>query len=134
MPPGKRKIEHCDTALPGLLFEQRAANTEWGSFRLRYKNAAVKTSYVAIGRSCDIALQEARAKAKQLKAEIQLGADPQAEAREKLKSLTWDLFFTDYYLPHSKQHKRSWANDAEMQRLRLSQQFGSVLLNKFTPP
>ena len=86
VPPGKRKIEHCDTALPGLLFEQRAANTEWGSFRLRYKNAAVKTSYVAIGRSCDIALQEARAKAKQLKAEIQLGADPQAEAREKLRA------------------------------------------------
>ena len=132
VPSGKAKVEHCDTTLPGLLFEQRAANTEWGSFRLRYKNAAVKTSYITIGRSCDIALQEARAKAKQLKAEIELGADPQAKIREKRKSLTWDLFFTDHYLPHSKQHKRSWANDAEMQRLRLSQQFGSVLLNKFT--
>ena len=50
------------------------------SFRF-YKNTAGKTAYAQIGRSCEITLAEARQKAKDLKAEIQLGADPQAEAR-----------------------------------------------------
>jgi integrase len=132
VPAGSIKAEHCDTALPGLLWEQRAVNTEWGSYRLRYKNSTGKTSYAAIGRSCDISLADARQKAKQLKAEIQLGADPQASARERRKSQTWNTFFTDYYLPHVKQHKRSWSNDAEMQRLRISRQFGDIQINKFT--
>jgi integrase len=132
VPSGRTKAEHCDTALPGLLWEQRAVNTEWGSYRLRYKNSSGKTSYAAIGRSCDITLADARQKAKQLKAEIQLGADPQASARERKKSLTWNTFFTDHYLPHAKQHKRSWENDEEMQRLRISTCFGDVQINKFT--
>lgn len=132
VPSGKAKEEHCDLALPGLLWEQRTTNHEWGSYRLRYKNPSGKTSYAAIGRSCEITLADARQKARQLKAEILLGADPQAEAREKRKSLSWDAFFTDHYLPHAKQHKRSWANDEEMHRLRISKRFGNVQLNKFT--
>jgi integrase len=132
VPAGKTKVEHCDTSLPGLFWEQRAASTEWGSFRLRYKNSAGKTSYAAIGRSCDITLADARKKAKQIKAEIQLGADPQMEARERRKCLSWNSFFTDHYLPHSKQHKRSWANDEEMHRLRISARFGDIPLNKFS--
>lgn len=132
VPAGKTKQEHCDTALPGLLWEQRAVNAEWGSYRLRYKNSTGKTSYAAIGRSCDTTLAEARQKAKQLKAEIQLGADPQATLREKRKSLTWNTFFIDHYLPHVKQHKRSWENDAEMHRLRITEQFGDLQINKFT--
>ena len=61
-----------------------------------------------------------------------LGADPQAAIRERRKSPTWDDFFTDHYLPHAKQHKRSWTNDEEMQRLRISAQFGNVKISKFT--
>ena len=75
VPPNRRKVEHCDTALPGLLWEQRAANSEWGTFRLRYKDASGKTCHAPIGLSCDITLQEARQKAKRLKAEVQLGAE-----------------------------------------------------------
>ena len=73
IPDGKAKIEHCDLALPGLLWEQRATNAGWGSYRLRYKSDG-KTAYATVGRSCDITLKEAREKTKQLKAEIQLGS------------------------------------------------------------
>jgi hypothetical protein len=66
VPPEKAKVEHCDIALPGLLWEQRTVNQEWGSYRLRYKNSDGKTSYAAVGRSCDITLAEARQKARQL--------------------------------------------------------------------
>jgi integrase len=130
VPEGKIKIEWCDTALPGLLLEQRATNSEWASFRLRYKDAAGKTSYISIGRSCDISLQEAREKAKKLKAEIQLGADPAAEKRERKQLPIWNTFFDNWYLPHAKQHKRTWANDEEMHRLRIKDQFGHIRLDQ----
>jgi integrase len=131
VPPGKAKVEHCDTALPGLLWEQRAINNEWGTFRLRYKNAAGRTAYAQVGRSCNITLKEARERVRQLKAEIQLGADPQAAAREKKRVPTWSVFFPDY-LKYVKQHKRSWTSDEEMHRLRIAPKFGDVRLNKFT--
>jgi integrase len=130
VPPDKAKVEHCDTALPGLLWEQRAVNQEWGSYRLRYKNSAGKTSYAPVGRSCDITLKEARQRVRQLKAEIQLGADPQAEARERRAGINWDTLFTDHYLPHAKQHLRSWRNLEDMHRLRISARFGQVKLDR----
>ena len=113
VPTGTAKVERCDLAMPGFLFEQRA-NSEFGSFRLRYKNSSGKTSYAAIGRSCDITLKEARQKARQLRAEIQLGADPQAETRARKTVMTWDEYFPSY-LKHAKHHLRSWANLEEMQ-------------------
>ncbi|EEB79330.1 site-specific recombinase, phage integrase family [marine gamma proteobacterium HTCC2148] len=132
VPAHKTKEEHCDTALPGLLWEQRAVNHEWGSYRLRYKSEGGKTAYVTIGRSCDISLAGARKRARHLKAQIELGADPQAEAKAKKQVLTWNAFFTDHYLPHVKQHKRSWKNDLEMHNLRISAFIGNKRLNKIT--
>jgi integrase len=130
VPPEKAKLEHCDTTLPGLLWEQRAVNNEWGSYRLRYKNAAGKTAYAQIGSSCDITLADARKRARQLRAEIQLGSDPQNEARERRKGMTWDTFFADHYLPHAQQHLRSWRNLEEMHRLRISARFGQTKLDR----
>jgi integrase len=130
VPVGKAKVEHCDIAHPGLLWEQRAVNQEWGSYRLRYKNSSGKTSYASVGRSCSITLVEARQKCKQLKAEIQLGADPQAEVQERRKGMTWDTFFTDHYLPHVKQHLRSWRNLEDMHRLRISDRIGKLKLDR----
>jgi integrase len=130
VPQGKAKEEHCDTALPGLLWEQRAINNEWGTFRLRYKNTAGRTAYAQVGRSCDITLKEARERVRQLKAEIQLGADPQAEVRERRKGMTFDTFMSDHYFPHVRQHLRSWRNLEDMHRLRISDRFGKLKLDR----
>lgn len=130
VPAGKAKEERCDLSLPGLLFEQRAVNQEWGSFRLRYKSGG-KTTYVTIGRSCDISLADARQKAKQLKAEIQLGADPQADVRAKRKGMTWDEFFETEWKPYSLAHKRSHKGDLSMQK-QISPRLGSVPLSAIT--
>jgi hypothetical protein len=129
VPPHKAKVEHCDLALPGLLWEQRAVNQEWGSYRLRYKSEG-KTASVAIGKSCDISLKEARQKTRQIKAELQLGSDPQAAAREQRKGMTWNIFVTDHYFPHVKEHLRSWKNLEDMHRLRISERFGDIKLDR----
>ncbi len=131
VPATKSKVEHCDIALPGLLWEQRATNNEWGSFRLRYKPNG-KTSYVTVGRSCDITLQEAREKTKKLKAEIQLGADPQAAARERRKILTWNQYMDTIYVPHIMAHLRSWKGLVSLNKNYVEPVFGHLPLDKIT--
>ncbi len=130
--PGKSREEHCDTSLPGMYFETRATCTEWGTFFLRYKDDNGKTCHQKLGRSCDISLKQARFEAKRLRAEIQLGANPRAEARAKKAVLTWNEFFNTRYLIYVRQHKRSWHNDEEMHRLRIGPKFGNLRLNRFT--
>jgi len=52
-------------------------------------------------------LDEARSRAKTLKAQITLGSDPRGEAAARKAVLTFDEFFQDHYMPHAKVHKRS---------------------------
>ena len=131
-PSDERRIEYCDTQIPGLYLEIRATSPGHGTYYLRYKDANGKTCHQKIGRTCDLTLKEAREEAKRLRAEIQLGANPRAETRAKKAVMTWSDFFDQWYLPHSKQHKRSWANDEEMHRLRIKDRFGHLQLNKIT--
>ena len=131
-PAGKRRIEWCDTQVSGLYLEMRDTSPSSGTFYLRYRNDAGKTCHAKIGRSTDISLKAARAKAQQLRSDIQRGHDPQEQARQCKAVLTWDSFFDDHYLPHAKQHKRSWKNDEEMHRLRISAFIGGKTLDKIT--
>ena len=131
LPPGKRRIEYCDANLPGMYFEVRDTSPV-GTFYLRYKNQHGKTAHQKLGTAQEITLKDARVKAQSLKASIAGGADPQASARERKSSLTWDTFFTDHYLPHAQQNKRTWKNDADMHRLRLKDRFGAMPINTLT--
>ena len=126
----KKRIEHCDTQVPGLYLEVRDTSPTWGTFYLRYKNTAGKTCHTKIGRSTDMTLKQARTKAQQLRSDIQRGKDPQEEARQSKAVPTWDTFFEDSYLPHAQQTKRTWKNDLDMQRLRLSHRFGATPINR----
>ena len=128
---GKRKVEHCDTQIPGLLLEVRDTSTI-GTYYLRYRNSGNKTAYSKLGTALEITLKEARTKAQQLKASIAGGADPQAEAKQNRSAPTWDSFFNDSYLPHAKQKKRTWKNDADMHRLRLNDRFGAIPIDAIT--
>jgi integrase len=131
-PTGKRRIEYCDTLVPGLYLEVRDTNPHQGTLYLRYKNAAGKTAHTKLGTTQDLSLGTVRQRAKQLKAEIATGKDPQAETRQRNAVPTWDEFFEDSYLPHAKQVKRTWKNDADMNRLRISHRFGATPINAIT--
>ena len=80
-PEGKTRIEYCDRELPGLYVEVRPKSEGSGTYYLRYKDANGKTCHQKIGRTADIDLAEARKRAKQLKAQIHLGADPRGDAK-----------------------------------------------------
>jgi hypothetical protein len=130
-PTDKRRIEHCDTNLPGLYLEVRDTSNI-GTYYLRYRNPSNKTAHTKLGTTLELTLKQARSKAQALKAAIAAGTDPQAESRARQAVPTWDTFITDSYLPHATQVKRTWKNDADMHRLRLSPRFGSTPINAIT--
>jgi site-specific recombinase XerD len=126
----KSRIEWCDKDLPGLFIEVRASSQGQGTFYYRYKDIYGKTCTKKVGRSTEIDLAVARTKAKALRAEIALGANPRAEEMAEKSVLTFDNFFYQHYLPYVKPRKRSWDRDEELYRLRIKAAFGSKRLNQ----
>ena len=129
-PDGQRRIEYVDRGGTGLYIEVRATSPGQGSYYLRYKDANGKTCHRKIGRTTEMELDDARRQARKLKAEITLGADPQAELKAKRSIITFDAFFRDHYLPHAKVHKRTWEKDLERYELRLKEAFGRNRLDQ----
>ena len=129
-PEGKHRIEYCDKELPGLYVEVRGTSAGEGTYYLRYKDATGKTCHQKVGRSADITLAEARKRAKDLRAEIQLGADPRGEHKAKQAVPTLAAFFDDSYMPHVKPRKRSWAKDQALFTNRIAGAFGHMRLNE----
>jgi integrase len=130
--PGKTRIELCDTELPGLYIEVRATKPGHGTYYLRHKSVAGKTSHQKIGRTSEMSLAEARRQARNLKAEIQLGADPRGAEKARKAVITVADFFDLHYFPYVKPRKRSWKRDEELYRLRIKGAFGHKRLNEIT--
>jgi integrase len=131
-PPGVHRTEFVSDERTGLYVEVRDASKGEGTYYLRYKDNANKSCHQKIGRTSEVTLADARRKVKELKAEIELGADPRAEEKARLAVITFDDFFTEHYLPFAKPRKRSWDRDEELYRLRISGKFGSMRLNQVT--
>ena len=131
-PEGKRREELVDVGGTGLYIEVRATSPGQGTFYLRYKDANGKTCHQKIGRTTDMDLDEARAYAKTLKAEITLGKDPRAEANAKKAIPTLTEFMEDMYFPYIRARLRTFAKQEEYFRLRLKATFGHKRLNQIT--
>lgn len=131
-PPGKKRAELCDKDLPGLYVEVRQLSPGQGTYYLRYKNPSGKTSHQKIGTTAEMTLSEARKKAKELKAEIALGADPIAERKARKAIPTFSEFMEQQYLPYAQAHKRSWKSDETYYRLRLKRVFGELKLDRIS--
>jgi integrase len=132
-PPGKTRVEFCDSEMPGLYVDVRASNPGTGVYYFRYKDKNGKTCHQRLGRVCDLDFPEARKLAKTLKADIIVnGADPRAEAKAEKAVLTFNEFFTNHYLPYVKPRKRSWRRDEELFRLRVQERIGNKRLNQVT--
>lgn len=128
-PAGKDRIEFCDRELPGLYIAVTSISPGRGTYNLRYKDNNGKTCHQKIGRTTDISLSEARKRAKDQKAEIQLGADPRGEEKARKAVPTLKEFFDESYMPHVKVHKRSWQKDESLFRMRINEPFGNIRLN-----
>ena len=71
----------CCAETPGLYIEVRATSQGQGIYYLRYKDVGGKTCHQKVGRTLDLTKADARRRAKALRAEIALGADPRGQAK-----------------------------------------------------
>jgi integrase len=129
-PPNKKKIEYVDTGGTGFYIAVQQTSQGTGTYYLRYKNADGKTCHQKIGRSTDISLTDSRKKAKQLKSEISLGADPREEAKAKKSIPTYADFMLNQYMPYVKSRKRSWKKDESLLRCHILDVFRFKRLNQ----
>ena len=127
-PDGKSRIELCDTIVIGLYVEVRATSSGIGTYYLRYKNMDGKTCHQKLGITTQVKLADVKERALQLKAEISNGKDPKEETLKRKSIPTFSAFFEGKYLPHVKQHKRTWSNDEQMYNTHLNNVFGHLKL------
>jgi hypothetical protein len=108
-PEGVRRTEFVDTYKGGIgmYVEFRATSPGQGTYYFRWKQDG-KTCHQKLGTTAEISLDDARLRAKRLKAEITLDIDSKATEKTKPEALTFHDFFHDHYLPHAKAHKRTW--------------------------
>jgi integrase len=127
-PDGKSRMELCDTVVKGLYVEVRATSPGIGTYYLRYKDIDGKTCHRKLGSTGEVKLVDAKERALQLKAEISNGKDPKEDDLKRKAIPTFAEFFEDKYLPHAKQHKRTWSNDEQMYNSHLKDEFGHLKL------
>jgi integrase len=130
-PDGKRRVEWCDSEVPGLYVEIRATAERQGTYYLRYKNKVGKTCHQKLGRTTDISLSDARKAAKALRGQVVQGADPRAEKKSRKEVPLWEDFFSLQYVPYAKPRKRTWAGDVQ-RNVRIGAKFGSKRLDEIT--
>lgn len=131
VPNGQHRIEYCDADLPGLYVEARSNGKGVGTYYLRYKDPTRKTCHQKISTTREMTLVQARNRAKELKAEIRLGADPRGEAKTRKAVPTLDAFFNDMYAPYAKPRKRSFERDVQLFS-RISKRIGWKRLNEIS--
>jgi integrase len=138
-PSGKSQIEIVDPLRTGLYIEVRAVASHQGTYYLRCKDHSGKTARRRVGRTTEVTLEEARAAAVKLRADIRgttatpsqtppARAIPAVVASKLDRGLTLDAFMTEFYFPHVKVHKRSWKRDEQLYRLRIKDKFGGLAL------
>ena len=130
-PATQRKIEFCDTLVPGLRVDVTEISPGKGTFFYSRKIDG-KRSHMKISSTLDMSLKDAREYAKNLRAEYQLGGDPYAAAKAKKKVITWSQYWETIYLPHIKAHLRSWKNLVSLNEKYLEPQIGHLALDKIT--
>ncbi len=128
--PASGAVSYFDTEIKGFLLEHRTSGG--ATFYFRYRDAAGKVRLNRIGRTDEISLSDARAKAHKMKQMVNEGGDPKVEHHRFRDVPTFAEFVAERYLPHAKTRKRSWLGDDSLLRNHLLPVFGAYRLNRIT--
>lgn len=131
VPAGTRKVRVTDTELPGFILEVWA--TGGMTFWLKYTDPARRSREIKIGKASDITAEQARKKARELRAQVALDGDPAAERDRRRAVPTFASFVTDTYLPFAKDRLRSYRDHESFCRLRLIPAWGNRRLDDIRP-
>jgi integrase len=132
-PPGVRRVEFVEgdkrNGVAGMYCECRASSPGQGSYYLRWKQEGT-TRHKLLGTTAEITLDEARQRAKTLKAEITLGKDPRSEVKKAIPTLT--KFMEEQYIPYQKERIRGWSRQSDLFKNHLKPTFGDQPLDQIS--
>lgn len=128
--PTSGAVSYFDTEIKGFLLEHRTSGG--ATYYFRYRDATAKVRLNRIGRSDEICLSDARAKAHKMKQMVIEGGDPKVESHRFKDVPTFGAFVAERYLPYAKTRKRSWKTDEIMLRLHLLPPFAEFRMNRVT--
>ncbi len=132
IPAGARKIRIYDTEITGFVLEIHASGSMF--FFLRYTDPRGRTREVKLGRPGEVTAEQARVRARVLRAQIVLGGDPAGERDKMRAALTFADFVTERYLPYILDRRAigTYADYEAMCRLRLTPALGRKGLDEIS--
>ena len=125
--PGKKKTDHWDTQIPGYLLEVRSSGGR--TFALRYTDECGRQYQVKIGRWDLITNEEARKKARKLRANVELGGNPQAD-RKVVKSTPTYAALAEQHRDFAKSYLRSPKNVERVLDCHIIPRWGKVRVDE----
>jgi integrase len=129
-PPGVKKIEYRDTTIIGFSLEVRASGGK--TYYLRYFTPSGRQRQLKLGGINDITFDQARKRAKELRAETVLGGDPVAKKEERKATPTYSKL-AEQHLAEAKAYQRSWWSVESILRLHILPRWGRHRLNEIKP-
>jgi site-specific recombinase XerD len=127
-PEGKAKVDYFDTQLSGFLLEVRVSGR--CTYYQRYRDKFGRVKQARIGPTNVLSLEEARAKARQIRSQTVMGFDPNAEVERNRRMPLFSKFVEEQYLPFVRVRKRSWQQDEKMIQNRLLPLWGNKRLSE----
>jgi integrase len=124
----RQKTDYFDTRLPGFLLEVRASGK--ATYYQRYKDKYARLKQSRIGPADTISVEEARYKARQIRAATVMGFDPNEQVAKYREMPNFKEFVETRYMPHVKVYKRSWAQDKKMLELHILPVWGDARLSE----
>lgn len=128
--PGKKRTDYYDTSLTGFVLECRASGGK--TFALRYFTEQGQQKQLKIGTYGEITFDQARKKAKELRANVVLKGDPVAEKVERKAIPTYNEL-ADQHLAFARTYQKTPSNTDAVLRLHLRPKWGKLRLNEITP-
>lgn len=131
VPEGQDKLRVFDDKQPGFFIEVRSSGIV--TFYVRYRDPRRRQRDIRIGRLGEVTLDQAKRRAKELRAAAALGDDPAADL-DRLRAVpTFAAFMQDRYLPHQKGRIKSYRDQESFFRLRLKSWLGNLRLDEVRP-
>ena len=118
-----------DAKESGLVLQITAAGRK--TFQL-YKKHQGRPVRVTLGTWPEITVEQARKKARDAKAELDAGHNPNDALRQERQEMTFADLFSQYMERHAKQHKRSWEADQDAYNRHIARPLGNKKLSAIT--
>ena len=111
-PDDRAKWTVRDAQCRGLMLElRRSGGSTW---YLRYTSARGQARQLRLGPADILSLAQARARAREILAQVALGGDPADARRLQRNTMTLQAFVSMRYLPYVQTYKRSWQTDVSL--------------------